>query len=155
MNGFDLSDVVARVIKILKDNNMTAKELTEKLSMNKSTVSNWKKKITKPSIESMVAISRIFNVSLDWLLDGREAEIKYMTGVHEISSEFVASTQYERHILKDMQEMNEDEQRQLVHYSGNILYNKRNKKMSSTLKPNQKKEENEEELTPLLKDQAM
>ena len=155
MDGFDISDVVARIVKTLKDNNMTAKELTEKLEMNKSTITNWKKKVTKPSIESVVAISRIFNVSLDWLLDGREDVTKYMTEACEVSSEFVAETHYERHILKDMREMNEDEQRQLVHYSGSILYTRRNKKMSSTLKPKLKREENEEELTPMLEDLAM
>ena len=43
-------------------------ELAEKLGVSKQSVSNWENDNIQPSIEMLVKISRIFNVSTDFIL---------------------------------------------------------------------------------------
>ncbi len=43
-------------------------ELAKKLSISKQTVSNWENDNIQPSIEMLIALSEIFNVSTDYLL---------------------------------------------------------------------------------------
>ena len=62
--------MIHRILSLLEEHNMTAKELTEKLQIGKSSITEWKNGKTKPSINSLIGISQIFDVSLDWLLTG-------------------------------------------------------------------------------------
>lgn len=43
-------------------------QLAEKLSITKQTVSNWKNDNIQPSIEMLIRIATLFNVSADYLL---------------------------------------------------------------------------------------
>lgn len=43
-------------------------QLAERLNISKQTVSNWENENIQPSIEMLVRISRVFNVSVDYLL---------------------------------------------------------------------------------------
>lgn len=60
--------MVERILLLLKENKMTAKELTHHLGVGPSTVTEWKTGKTKPSIDSLAKIAQLFNVSADWLL---------------------------------------------------------------------------------------
>lgn len=62
--------MIERIVKLLRDNNMTAKQLTERLGINSSTVSEWKKGKTKPSVEHVRRMAEIFNVSTDYIING-------------------------------------------------------------------------------------
>ena len=135
MNEFDMNEVVARIVKILNDNGMTAKELTEKLGMNKSTITNWKNNTTKPSIESIVAISRIFNVSVDWLLNG-EGEKKAEKNTLKVIEKSLSFND-EKLLMQNYREMTEEQKRRLINHSARMLateYVSDNKKVSTTSK---------------------
>lgn len=54
--------------KLRKDNNMTQKQLADKLEITKATVSAYETNAKYPSIEVLIKISNIFNVSSDYLL---------------------------------------------------------------------------------------
>ena len=75
--------IVKRIVQLLKENRMTAKELTVRLGINKSSVSDWKAKKTKPSVEDVIGISRIFDVSLDWLLSDKDTDSSIVLTMHE------------------------------------------------------------------------
>lgn len=62
--------MIERILFLLKKHKVTAKSLTEQLGINASSVSEWKSGKIKPSIEALIRISLIFNVTLDWLLTG-------------------------------------------------------------------------------------
>ena len=62
--------MIDRIIKLSKQENISQKELTEKLNCSKSLISNWKNKTSKPTIEQLIKLSTIFNVSLDYLILG-------------------------------------------------------------------------------------
>lgn len=68
----NVSDFFNRLDDLLKKNCMTAKELTEKLSLSKTSISEWRKGKTTPSVKALIGISQIFNVSLDWLILGKQ-----------------------------------------------------------------------------------
>ncbi len=54
--------------KLRKDNNLTQKQLADKLEITKATVSAYETNAKYPSIEVLIKISNIFNVSSDYLL---------------------------------------------------------------------------------------
>ena len=67
-----MQGVVERINHLLKQNNMTAKELVKKLEISKTAMSEWRSGKTKPSIESLLKISKIFDVPIDWLITGQK-----------------------------------------------------------------------------------
>jgi len=70
--GEVLNDAVNRIVMLIDNRGMTAKELCERLKLDITTVSSWKKGKSKPTIETLIGISSIFGVSIDWLLTGDE-----------------------------------------------------------------------------------
>lgn len=54
--------------KLRKDNYLTQKQLADKLEITKATVSAYETNAKYPSIEVLIKISNIFNVSSDYLL---------------------------------------------------------------------------------------
>jgi len=67
--------IVKRIYFLLKDRKMTGLVLTSKLDVHKTVISEWKAGKSKPSVENLINISKIFDVSLNWLLLGEESEI--------------------------------------------------------------------------------
>jgi phage repressor protein C with HTH and peptisase S24 domain len=65
---------------------MTAKEFTEQLEINSSSVSEWKKGKMKPTLDTLVRISLIFNVTLDWLITGNGGKHRAAPLLSNISS---------------------------------------------------------------------
>lgn len=54
--------------KLRKENNISQDELAEKLGVSRQSVSLWETGQTQPTIENIVALSKIFNVSSDVIL---------------------------------------------------------------------------------------
>jgi transcriptional regulator with XRE-family HTH domain len=100
-----MKDIVDRILHLLADNDMTARELAERLGLDKTTVSAWKSGRFKPSVEAVIEISRLFSVSLNWLLTGEEEPIassSRLTKTEEILIEEFRNADKEKHkaILK-------------------------------------------------------
>ena len=55
--------------KYRKDNNLSQDELAEKLGVSRQSISLWETGQTQPTIENIIALARIFNVSTDAILD--------------------------------------------------------------------------------------
>ena len=82
--------MIERILALMKRENMTAKEFTEKLGVNPSTVSEWKKGKTKPSVEHVRKIASMFNVSTDFIINGVNAHVYEIT--HNTSDAELDST---------------------------------------------------------------
>jgi len=67
-----MDDTVKRIYELLDNRGMTGKELCERLDIDITTASAWKKNKAKPTTKALIGISSIFSVSLDWLLTGNE-----------------------------------------------------------------------------------
>ena len=71
----ELKDTVAEKIAFLrKANKLTQAELAEKLNYSDKSVSKWERGEAMPDVEVLVAIARLFGVSLDYLVSADEVE---------------------------------------------------------------------------------
>ncbi|MBZ4670592.1 MAG: helix-turn-helix domain protein [Oscillospiraceae bacterium] len=68
--------MICRIQYLMEQNNITSSKLCSDLGLAKSSITDWKKGKAKPSVEALIKISRYFNVSLDWLITGKEYEKK-------------------------------------------------------------------------------
>lgn len=67
--------------------NLTQEEVAEKIQISRQTLSNWENEKTYPDITSIVKLSELYGVSLDFLLKDDEKILKHM----EESSDMVKS----------------------------------------------------------------
>lgn len=68
-----------KLIKLRKENALSQEELGEKLNVTRQTVSKWELGQTKPDLEKLLEISKIYNVSLESLTsDGEKTKKKKM-----------------------------------------------------------------------------
>lgn len=61
-----------RIFQILKDKKCTQKQFSSSTGISESTISDWKKKGTNPAADKLSVIADMLNVSLDYLLTGKE-----------------------------------------------------------------------------------
>ena len=61
-----------KILELRKANEMTQQQLAEKLIVTPQAVSRWEKGETEPDADTMIKIAEIFNVSYDYLIDGKE-----------------------------------------------------------------------------------
>ena len=59
--------------KIRKENNVTQEQLADKLNVSRQAVSKWESGAAYPDTEKLIQISKIFNVSLDELINDNNA----------------------------------------------------------------------------------
>lgn len=64
--------MVERIKELCKINKITIKSLEKELEIGNGSIAKWSK--SKPSVENVLKISQKFNVSLDWLVTGKEPE---------------------------------------------------------------------------------
>ena len=59
--------------KIRKENNVTQEQLADKLNVSRQAVSKWESGTAYPDTEKLIQISKIFNVSLDELINDKKS----------------------------------------------------------------------------------
>ena len=57
------------ILKLRKENKLSQEELAEKVNVTRQTISNWELGSTQPTPEQLKLLSKIFNISVDELLD--------------------------------------------------------------------------------------
>lgn len=68
--------IAEKIKQLRKDNNMTQENLAEKLNVSRQTISKWETNIAIPDANNIVAISKVFNITTDELLDYKVETIK-------------------------------------------------------------------------------
>jgi transcriptional regulator with XRE-family HTH domain len=63
--------IAEKIKELRKDNSMTQEDLAEKLNVSRQTISKWETSVTIPDADNIVAISKLFNITTDELLDYR------------------------------------------------------------------------------------
>ena len=63
-----------RIRELRKQNDMTMKQLGEKLGLGESTISQYETGKREPDIKTLLKISECFNVSVDYLMTGKDME---------------------------------------------------------------------------------
>jgi len=59
----------AEILKELReDNKLSQQELADKTGISVRTISRWENKTKRPALETIIILSKFFNVSIDFLL---------------------------------------------------------------------------------------
>ncbi len=74
-----------RLRNLLKDNNLTGKEFSEKMGVTTAKAGRWLTGVTEPSFTELVQICEFFHVTTDYMLRGKlgnfdlsESDIKFL-----------------------------------------------------------------------------
>ncbi len=59
-------------------NNMTQEEVAEKIFVSRQSISNWENNKTYPDIGNVIALSDLYEISLDELLKGSDSFMKHL-----------------------------------------------------------------------------
>ena len=74
-----MTEIYRKIEKLRKDCNMPQTELAKRLDISRSAVSAWEMDISKPHIEHVIAMAKIFHVTTDYLLDMSDS--RYMLDI--------------------------------------------------------------------------
>lgn len=99
-----------RIRGLREDCGMTQAQLAERMHVSRSSVQSWECAQTYPSIDSCVALSKIFHVSTDYLIAGNR----------HIMVSLEACSERERHLVEEMLTMFDEnmQTRSQSHFSG-------------------------------------
>ncbi len=64
-----------RLFELRMEQNLSQRELAKKLNISQGTYNNWENGKTQPSIEDMIEISKLFRVSVDYLIGNQVEEV--------------------------------------------------------------------------------
>lgn len=62
---------ITQIEYLRKREKMSQEQLADKLEISRQTISEWERGITYPSVEKLIELTKIFNVSLDFLVFGK------------------------------------------------------------------------------------
>ncbi len=57
-----------RIIELRKEYNLSQAQLADKLNMSQSAIAKWESKRTEPTASAIIALSKFFNKSTDYIL---------------------------------------------------------------------------------------
>lgn len=69
-NNYDHSDLsfIENLKKLMKENNLSVERLMKAVNMSEANYYRWKNENNKPSMQSLIALAKFFNVSIDHLI---------------------------------------------------------------------------------------
>lgn len=77
-----------RIEELRRKKNLSQEELADILEVSRQTVSEWERKNAYPSVEKLIKLSEIFDVSLDYLVRGRD----FVSKEEELKDDFLKQT---------------------------------------------------------------
>lgn len=81
-------DIGKKILELRKKNNLSQEELAEKVGVARQTISKWELNETSPDLKQASLLAKIFNVSLDELVNN---DIKYIDNKTNSNAEKLAS----------------------------------------------------------------
>ena len=97
-----------RLYELRVEKNLSQRAIATKLNISQGTYNNWENSRTQPSIEQLIALSKLFNVSIDYIV-GNSDECGIVHAEKEISAE-------EYSLLKAFQQLTEEEKFYLIRF---------------------------------------
>ena len=102
-----------RILKVLKDRNMTQAEFAKQVGIATSTISEWKKRKTNPTADKIMDICNVLQITPEQLLTGKGIEDEEnITGTSRAS----CFTPYDIHLVQDYHGLKEEQQKRLMAY---------------------------------------
>ena len=76
-----------RIASLRQNHGLSQAELAQKLHISTSTVGMYEQGRREPSVDTLVTLSQIFGVSLDYLLSGRPDTIRDVAALHRLATD--------------------------------------------------------------------
>lgn len=102
-----------RIIKVLKERNMTQAEFAKQVGISTSTISEWKKRKTNPTVEKIMDICNVLQITPEQLLTGKGIEDEEEIAVASPESKF---TPGDVQMIEDYHNLKEEQQKRLMAY---------------------------------------
>lgn len=102
-----------RILKVLKDRNMTQAEFAKQVGIATSTISEWKKRKTNPTADKIMDICNVLQITPEQLLIGKGIEDEENITVTSRESCF---TPYDIQLVQDYHGLKEEQQKRLMAY---------------------------------------
>ena len=102
-----------RILKVLKDRNMTQAEFAKQVGIATSTISEWKKRKTNPTADKIIDICTVLQITPEQLLTGKGIEDEENITVTSRESCF---TPYDIQLVQDYHGLKEEQQKRLMAY---------------------------------------
>lgn len=67
--------MIDRILDLMNTHKVNAKQLTTKLEISNSAITDWKKGKAKPSTEAVIKLADYFGVTTDYILLGKEPAV--------------------------------------------------------------------------------
>ncbi len=64
-----------KLFELRVEQNLSQREMAKKLNISQGTYNNWENGKTEPSISDLIEISKMFKVSVDYLIGNQEEEV--------------------------------------------------------------------------------
>lgn len=92
-------DIGSKIKKSRMESGLTQEQAAEALGISRQTISNWENEKSYPDIVSVLKMSDLYNVSLDYLLKGEQAMSSYMDYLDESTNVVKSKTKFSKLIL--------------------------------------------------------
>ena len=76
-----------RIASLRQNYGLSQAQLAQKLHISTSTVGMYEQGRREPSVDTLITLSRIFGVSLDYLLSGRPDTIRDVAALHRLATD--------------------------------------------------------------------
>lgn len=109
-------DIGNKIIQLRKQNNYSQADLAKKVGISRTIVGNYERNTNTPSIDILVKIAHVFNVSIDYLI-----------GEGQLSS-------YDKEVLKrieDIESLDQETRKNLFFLIDNVIQNYKTKQAFS------------------------
>lgn len=70
------SITLSRIFKLIKESKLTAKDFAISCSLAPGNITDWKTERSKPSVEALRKIAKVYKVQLEWLTGDSEYRTK-------------------------------------------------------------------------------
>lgn len=94
-----------RIASLRQGRGLSQAELAEQLHISPSAVGMYEQGRREPSVDTLVALSQIFGVSLDYLLSGQPDTIRDVTALHRLAEESLSIPSQESQNSMSKEEM--------------------------------------------------
>lgn len=107
-----------RIKDLRKASKITQAELAKKIGVSPGNVGDWERGRAKPGFDALLALSKFFDKSVDWLMTGKEKAClnnvypeKIILLRHDV--ELLPLSDTERYLLKKLRKLTEKEKNEL------------------------------------------
>ena len=100
-----------RILKVLKDRNMTQADFAKQVGIAPSAISEWKKRKTNPAADKIMDIWNVLQITPEQLLTGKGIEDEEELAAASTESRF---TPYDIQLIEDYHGLKEEQKKRLM-----------------------------------------